>query len=384
MQFTTEHDQLRRTTRTLIETEINPYVDEWERDELLPAHHVMKLFGKAGLLGISRSSEYGGADLDYSYEVVFAEELGRAKATAVSTAVGVQSNMCIPALARHGSDALRREFLAPTLAGDLVGCIGVSEEGAGSDVASIKTTARRDGDDYVITGSKMWITNGVQGDWICLLVNTSADGGPHRNKSLIIVPLKTKGVKVARKLDKLGLRSSDTAQLFFDEVRVPRRHLIGEENKGFIYQMEQFQEERMFAVARTLLTMETIIDETIDYTRTRMVFGKPLLANQVIHFKFAEMQSRIESVRALLYQAVELYINGGDATKLASMAKFLVGELAMTVPSQCLQYWGGQGFMNETRVSRVYRDLRLVPIGGGANEVMLQIICKLMGTHPKN
>ncbi len=190
--------------------------------------------------------EYGGQGLDYSYAMVMAEELGAIKCGGVPMAIGVHTDMATPALARFGSDEVRREFLAPSIAGDYVACLGVSEVGAGSDVASVKTTARKDGGDYVINGGKMWTTNGTQADWMCLLANTS-DGQAHKNKSLICVPMKTKGVEVARKLDKLGMRSSDTAQIFFDDVRVPQRNLIGEEGKGFIYQMLQFQEERLWA-----------------------------------------------------------------------------------------------------------------------------------------
>ncbi len=384
MQWTHEHGELRRTARAVIDTDVNPYVDEWEAEGMFPAHQVLKKFGDAGLLGISKPEDFGGAGLDYSYEVAFAEELGTIRAGGISTAIGVQTNMCTPALAIHGSNELRAEYLAPTIAGDLVGCIGVSEAGAGSDVASIKTTARSDGDDYVINGSKMWITNGVQGDWICLLANTSTENGPHRNKTLIVVPLKARGVSLGKKLDKMGLRSSDTALLFFDDVRVPKRNRIGAEGMGFIYQMQQFQEERLFAVARSTRLFETVIEETIEYTRERKAFDKPLLDNQVIHYKLAELQSRIEAIRALLYQATERCVAGADVTKLASMAKLLIGQLAMELPSQCLQFWGGQGFMNESYVSRVYRDSRLVSIGGGANEVMLQVICKIMGILPKS
>jgi citronellyl-CoA dehydrogenase len=289
--------------------------------------------------------------------------------------------MATPALARYGSDELRREFLAPSIAGQIVACLGVSEVGAGSDVASIKTTARRVGGDYVINGGKMWTTNGTQADWMCLLANTG-EGAAHKNKSLICLPMKTKGVQVARKLSKLGNHSSDTGQIFFDEVKVPVRHRIGEEGMGFIYQMQQFQEERMFGVAKALLPMERCIQETIDYTRQRLVFEKPILDNQVVHFKLAELQTEIEALRALLYRAGEIYLGGEDVTMLASMAKLKVGRLMRQVTDGCLQYWGGMGYMNETPISRAYRDMRLTSIGGGADEVMLTIISKLMGTLP--
>ncbi|MEX1036935.1 MAG: acyl-CoA dehydrogenase family protein [Sneathiella sp.] len=382
MLFSEEHIALKNTVTRIVNEHINPHVDEWEEAGIFPAHKVMRRLAEAGLLGIGKPVEYGGLDLDFSYEMVFAETLGNIRANGISTSIGVQTTMCTPALTKYGSEELKQEFLVPTIAGEMVGCIGVSEETAGSDVAGTRTYARRDGDDYVINGTKMWITNGVQGDWICLLANTSDEGGPHRNKSLIIVPLKTKGVSVARKLDKLGLRCSDTAQLFFDDVRVPARNLIGEENKGFTYQMRQFQEERLFVAARALRGMELAIEDTIEYTGQRKVFGGTILDNQVVYHKIAEMQSELEAARALLYRATEQYVAGEDVTKLASMTKFMMGNLANKIPSACLQYWGGQGFMSENWISRAYRDLRLTGIGGGANEIMLEIIAKQMGIYP--
>lgn len=377
MQWTHEHDELRRTAKRIVDEEINPHVDEWERIGQFPAHHVMKLLGNAGLIGISRSSDYGGLDLDYSYEVACSEEMGGIHAYGVSTAIGVQTNMCIPALAKYGSDALRAEWLTPTFAGDLVGCIGVSEVGSGSDVANVKSVARRDGDDYVINGQKMWISSGMQADWMCMLVNTGEENGPHRNKSLIVVPLNSKGI-TRNKLEKLGLHSSDTAQIFFDDVRVPAGNLIGEEGRGFIYQMEQFQEERLYVVARSLGIMQDALDTTIEYTRDRQAFGKAVIDNQFVAFRIAEMQTEVEALRAMLHIATEKYVAGEDVTTLASMAKYKMGRLAEWIPGECLRFWGGQGFMHENRISRTYRDMKVGAIGGGSNEIMLQIIAKRM------
>ena len=377
MQWTHEHDALRRTARRIVDEDINPHVDEWERDGQFPAHHVMKLLGDAGLIGISRPSDYGGLDLDYSYEVACAEEMGAIHAYGVSTAIGVQTNMCVPALARYGGDDLRAEWLAPTFAGDLVGCIGVSEVGSGSDVANVKSVARRDGGDYVINGQKMWISNGIQADWMCMLVNTGEEDGPHRNKSLIVVPLNSKGV-TRHKLEKLGLHSSDTAQIFFDDVRVPAHHLIGEEGRGFIYQMEQFQEERLYVVARSLGILQDAIDTTVEYTSDRQAFGRAVLDNQFVAFRIAEMQTEVEALRAMLHIATEKYVAGEDITTLASMAKYKMGRLAEWIPGECLRFWGGQGFMHENRISRTYRDMKVAAIGGGSNEIMLQIIAKRM------
>ena len=381
MIYTEQHRELMRSVTKFCETEINPHVDEWEKEGIFPAHEIFKKMGDQGFLGIHKPEQFGGLGLDYSYEVAFCEALGASRSGSVTMAIGVHTDMATPALTRYGSDELREEFLRPSIAGDYVSCLGVSEVGAGSDVASIKTRARKDGGDYVIDGGKMWTTNGTQADWMCLLCNTG-DGPVHRNKSLICLPMKTKGVQVARKLDKLGMRASDTAQIFFDGVRVPQRYRIGEEGMGFIYQMQQFQEERLWAAAGGLVKMERAIEDTVQYTRSRIAFGQSILDNQVVHYKLAELQTKIELLRSLVYRAVEEYLGGADVTKLASMAKLTVGRLQREVADSCLQYYGGMGFMNETEITRFYRDGRLTSIGGGADEVMLAIICKLMGTLP--
>lgn len=381
MRFTDEHNAIRQTTAQLIEKEINPHCDEWEAAGIFPAREVFKKLGNLGLLGINKPTQYGGMGLDYSYQMVFIEEMGLIKSGGVSMGIGVQTDMATPALANFGSDELREEFLVPAISGDAVFSIAVSEPHAGSDVAAIKTTARKDGDDYVINGSKMWITNSTQADYLCLLANTS-EGKPHANKSLIIVPTNTPGVSFSERLNKLGMRSSDTAQVFLDDVRVPQRHRIGEEGQGFIYQMLQFQEERLYAAAGALKSMESLIQQTIDYTRERKIFNGSVLDNQVVHFRLAELRTEVTALRALTYDAVEGYINGEDVTMKASMAKLKVGRLLREVSDSCLQYWGGMGFMWDNPIARAYRDTRLTSIGGGADEVMLSIICKLMGTLP--
>ncbi len=381
MLFTADHEEPRRILQKFIANEINPFIDQWETDGIFPAHEVFKKLGDLGFLGLNKPVEFGGQGLDYSYALMMAEELGAIRCGGVPMAIGVQTDMATPALARFGSDEVRREFLAPAVAGDMVACIGVSEPGAGSDVASIKTSARADGGDYVINGGKMWITNGTQADWICLLANTS-DGPAHRNKSLICVPMKSKGVTVARKLDKMGMRSSDTAQIFFEDVRVPKRNRIGEEGHGFTYQMQQFQEERLWGAAAGLKAHEAIIADTIEYTGNRKAFGQSILDNQVVHFRLAELQTEVELLRSLVYRAAESLVAGEDVTRLATMAKLRAGRLNRELNDACLQYWGGMGFMNETPVSRAYRDGRLTSIGGGADEVMLSILCKMMGTLP--
>jgi citronellyl-CoA dehydrogenase len=381
MRFTQEHEAIRRSVKRFIDAEINPYVEDWERAGILPAHELFRKMGAHGFLGINKPVRYGGLGLDYSYQLVFLEMLGHIRAGGVPMAIGVQTDMATPALARFGSDALCQDFLLPSIRGEFVACLGVSEVGAGSDVASIKTKARKDGDDYIINGGKMWTTNGTQADWMCLLANTS-DGPAHKNKSLFCLPMKTKGVTVARKLDKMGMRCSDTAEIFFEDVRLPGRYRIGAEGEGFTYQMQQFQEERLYAAAAGLITKERMIEETIAYTRQRQAFGQSILDNQSVHFRLAELHTEVEMLRALTYRAAELMLNGEDVTMLASMAKLKSGRLSREISDACLQYWGGMGFMNETWISRAYRDTRLGSIGGGADEIMLSIICKQMGILP--
>ncbi|HEY4714714.1 MAG TPA: acyl-CoA dehydrogenase family protein, partial [Aquirhabdus sp.] len=330
MKFTAEHEALRRTARQFVEKEINPFVTEWENADIFPAHELFKKMGDLGLLGICKPIENGGLGLDYSYNMVVVEELGRIACGGVPMAIGVQTDMATPALARFGSKELRDEFLTPAIAGEYVASIAVSEAHAGSDVAAIKTYAKKDGDDYVINGSKMWITNSTQADFFCLLANTS-DDKPHINKSMIIVPAKTPGITLSPKLDKMGMRSSDTAQVFFDNVRVPQRNRVGAEGAGFMMQMMQFQEERMYAAANAVGGAEVIINATIEYCRQRTAFGQPLIDNQVIHFRMAELMAEVESLRALTYQACEAHIGGEDVTRLASMAKLKAGRLLREV-----------------------------------------------------
>ncbi|HZF85195.1 MAG TPA: acyl-CoA dehydrogenase family protein [Burkholderiaceae bacterium] len=378
MHYTHEHLEIQKTLRRYIDAHINPHVDEWEEAEIAPLHQIFKGLGELGLLGLNKPEAYGGGGLDYSYAMAMAEALGHVRCGGVPMAIGVQTDMCTPALARFGSEELKREFLAPAIAGDTVGCIGVSEPGAGSDVAGVKSHARQDGDEYVISGQKMWITNSLQADWMCMLVNTS-DGPVHRNKSLVMVPMDRPGIEKARKIRKIGMHSSDTGLIHFDEVRVPRRFLIGEEGQGFVYQMQQFQEERLWAAASSLVPMEECIAETIEWAQQRRMFGATLADQQWVQFKLAELKTEVEALRALTYRACDLYLEGQDVLELASMAKLKAGRLTRQVADTCLQFWGGMGFTLENRVSRLYRDGRLGSIGGGADEVMLGILAKTMG-----
>src|SRR5690242_3582259 len=381
VKFTQEHEMFRQMVRRFVEEEINPHVEEWEEAGIFPAHDLFKKMGDLGLLGLTYPEEYGGQGLDFSYTVVFCEELGRADCSGVPMGITVHTDMCTPALAHFGSDDLKRQFLAPSIRGEYVGCIGVTEPDAGSDVASIRTRAVSDGDDWIINGRKLFITNGTQADWVCLLARTSDEGG-FRGMSLIMVPTKAPGFSVSRKLRKLGNWSSDTAELVLDGVRVPKTNTIGPEGMGFILQMQQFQRERLVGAILACNQSERIIRDTIAYTRERQTFGQPLIDNQVIHFRLCELLTEIELLRQLNYHCVRMMVAGQDVTREASMAKLKAGRLAREVADSCLQYYGGMGYMEETPISRAFRDSRLLSIGAGADEVMLGIIAKIEGILP--
>ena len=293
MIITHEHNEFHRTVKNFVENEINPNVAEWEKAGLFPAHEVFKKMGDLGLLGINKEEAYGGLGLDYSYNMYAAEALGYANCGGVPLAIGVQTDMATPAIGKFGSKELKEQFLAPAIAGEYVASIAVSETGAGSDVAGLKTTAKKDGDDYIINGSKMWITNAQHADFFCVLANTS-DDKPHKNKSLIVVPANLPGVSVGEKIDKIGMRCSDTSPVFFDDVRVPQRYRIGAEGTGFMLQMLQFQEERLWGAASGLITLDRCVEQTIEYAKERKTFGQPLINNQSIHFRLAELQTEIE------------------------------------------------------------------------------------------
>ncbi len=376
MQFTAEHDALRASLEAFIEREINPNVDAWEDEGIFPAHELFKKMGDAGFLGITMPTEFGGQGLDYSYGLVFGETLGTINCGSLPMAIGVQTDMATPALARFGNDEVRRNYLAPSIAGDYVACLGVSEPGAGSDVSGIATTARKDGGDYIINGTKMWTTNGTQADWMCLLANTEGGAPPHHDKTLICVPMDTAGMSTAPRFRKLGMHSSDTTQVFFEDVRVPQANRIGEEGKGFVYQMAQFQIERLWAGATSLRSLENTIRLTREYARNRKLFGKNVLDFQSVAFRLAELETEVELLRSLTYRAAAAHIEGEDVTRLATMVKLKAGRLGREVSDACLQYWGGMGYMWDNPVARSYRDSRLGSIGGGADEVMLQILSR--------
>lgn len=382
--FTEEHEMFRKSVRSFVEKELNPHCDEWEEAGTWPAHEILKKMGQLGFLGLNYDAEYGGANADIWFTVVLAEELGRCRCAGVPMGILVHTDMCTPALAKYGSHELKKQFLEPAIKGEMVGCIGVTEPGAGSDVAGVITRAEPDGDDYVINGSKMYITNGTQADWVCLLARTTPGRG-YKGLSLIMVPANTPGFSVSRKLVKLGNRSSDTAVLTFENARVPQSNLIGAEGMGFYLQMEQFQMERLVGAISAASGMEQAVRETMKYCSERETFGQPLIHNQWIQFKLVELLTEIEALRHLNYHCaalMEAQAAPEEITRIASMCKLKAGRLAREVGDTCLQFYGGMGYMEETWISRYYRDARLLSIGGGADEIMMGIIAKLEGMMP--
>ena len=377
MYFNEDHQALRDTVARFVAKEINPYIDEWE-ETTAPLHELFPKLGELGLLGIRYDTKYGGQGLDYWFDTVFLEEMGHIKGMGAAAAIIDHTHMATPALHDFGSEYLKEMYLKPAIEGKMVAAIGVTEPGAGSDVAGLRTRAKKDGDSYVINGSKTFITNGYQSDFVTLLTRTSDDPGYH-SFSLFIVPKGLPGFVVGKKLDKMGWRSSDMAELYFEDVRVPAENLIGEEGEGFIYQMKQFQHERFSALPLTYVVCRDVIDFTVDYIKQRMVFGKPLISRQVLRHRIADWLTEIECLKQLTYHIVRLKMAGIDATREISMGKLFSGELATKVTDGCLQMFGGMGYMNESLISRYYRDARGASIAGGANEVMREVITRLEG-----
>jgi len=372
---TEEHRIFRRTLRDLFEKEISPHIDEWEEAGTFPAHELFPKLGAVGLLGLEYDEAYGGMGAEHSFVVVAGEEMGRVDCGGVPMAIAVQMAMATPALHRYGSEELKAQYLTPAIRGEMVASIAVTEADAGSDVAGIRTRAERHGDEWVINGSKLYITNGTQADWLCLLART----GEGRDMSLIVVPTDVDGVVVSRKLDKLGMWSSDTAELSFTDVVVPVTNTIGEIGRGFQQQMVQFQAERLITLYRHIGSIEQALDRTRHYLRDRRAFGQPLLANQHIQFTLAELSARHDMLRHYAYTAADAVCRGEDSTRFATIGKLLGARLQREVADVCLQFHGGIGYMAEHWTSRFFRDTRLDSIGAGADEVMLRILARMDG-----
>jgi len=376
--FTKDHEMVRRSIREFVNKEINPFVDEWEEAGIAPLHDLFKKMGELGFLGIRFDPKYGGQGLDYWYDLILLEELGHVQGSGIPMAISVQTHMATPAIAEFGSEYLKDTYLKPAISGEMVASIAVTEPGAGSDVAGIQTTAKKEGDSYVINGSKTYITNGTQADFLTLLARTADDPGYH-SFGLFVVPTDLPGFQVSRKLDKLGVRCSDTAELFFDNLKIPAKNLIGKEGEGFIYQMQQFQHERFSCLPGAYIGAMDMIKMTVDHIKQRVVFGKPLATKQVLRHRLADWLTEIESLKQFTYHIVRMKQAGLDVTKEVSMGKLFASRVVRAVADGCLQMYGGLGFMNEMLISRYYRDSRLIAIGGGADEVMREIISRMEG-----
>ncbi|MCB9676748.1 MAG: acyl-CoA dehydrogenase family protein [Alphaproteobacteria bacterium] len=372
--FNEEHDQLRKLAKDFAQNEIAPNSDEWDRAGVWPHREIFAKLAELGLIGIRFPEAYGGMGLDWWYNTAYVEGLGHARNGGVVMSILVNSDMATPIIAEIGTDEQKEEFLRPLIAGQRIAALGVTEPNCGSDVAAIQTTAKKDGDDYVINGAKTYITNGAIADFITLAVRTGDAG--HGGVSLVLFPTDTPGFSVGRKLDKLGTRSVDSCELAFEDCRIPRRYLLGHENAGFYYIMTNFQGERLVAAQTAIHSMERALEDAIRYGTERSAFGRPIGKFQVWKHKFAEHLTGLEAAKALTYQAVQRMNTGQDATKLISMAKLFAGDLAQKVVYDCQQFHGGYGYIEEYAITRLYRDVRLITIGGGTSEVMKEIIWK--------
>lgn len=384
--FKEEHRLFRKTVRDFAEKELAPHVDEWEEAELFP-NEVFKRAGELGILGAHYSEDVGGMGGDFWMNVVASEELTRCNAAGVTMGLLVQSSMATPCIADLGTPEQIDEFLKPALAGEKIAALGVSEPGAGSDVAGLRTTARLEGDEYVINGSKTYITNGTRCDFVTLMVKTDPDAG-HNGISIILFPCDTKGFSISKKLKKAGNWSSDTAELFFDECRVPKRYLLGREGMGFAYLMQNFQSERVVGCTSAMAAAKHALDRSVEWGRERQAFGKPLIKREYWKHRFVDLYTKWEAGHALTYKAAaayneEKYVKKGmlsmDTTRLVSMAKAFVGDTTGEIMDECVQFHGGMGYLEDLWVARAWRDQRLLRIGGGATEVMRYAIAKMMG-----
>ena len=378
MTFSDEHEQFRTTVRRYVEDKLNPRVPEWEADEMMPLHDVFSEMAALGMLGLNYATEDGGQGADALFTLVLAEEMGRCDHGALPMALGVQVDMATPSLARFGTRKQKDRWLRPAMEGAMVASIAVSEPDAGSDVAGIRTRATRDGDEWVINGTKTWITNSLQADWLCLLARTSDEGG-YGGMSQILVPTDTPGFSVAKIPDKLGMRASDTGTLSFDDCRVPVANTIGEAGRGFQQQMAQFVVERTWSTFTTVGACDRALERTKEYCSQRHVFGKPLLANQYLGFTLAGLAARVDMLRVYNEAMAARRDAGDDITRQATIAKLTAGRLVREVADTCLQYHGGMGYVEENWPARFWRDNRLTAIGAGADEVMLQVLARLDG-----
>ena len=372
--WTDEHQQIRDMVRTYAENELAPHRFEWDKAGAYPHREVLAQLAELGLLGIRYGEDVGGLGLDWWSTVAFVEGLAHCRSAGLMMSITVHTDMATPVIHDLGTPEQKAEFLAPAVAGEKMAALGISEPDAGSDVAALRTTARKDGDDYIINGAKTWITNGAIADFITLAVRTGPEG--HGGISLVLFPTDTPGFSVGRKLDKLGTRCVDSCELHFEDCRIPQRYLLGVENAGFLHIMQNFQGERLVGGIMAYTGSEIALHDAIQYTKERQAFGRPVSTFQVWRHRFAEHLTALEAAKALAYQGVEKIASGEDPTKIVSMVKLFCGDLAQKVTYDCLQAHGGYGFVEEYDIARQYRDVRLITIGGGTSEIMKEIIWK--------
>jgi acyl-CoA dehydrogenase len=375
--FGEEHELLRTQVRRFVNEEVKPRALQWEQDGMVP-RDVLRRMGELGFLGIRYPAEYGGAEMDTLATVVLAEELGRSTFSGVAITVLVHTDMASVHLFNGGSQALKDRFMPDVVAGKKIVAVGVTEPGAGSDVKGMRTTARRDGDSYVLNGAKLFITNGVHADLYCVAAVTNPKARSSQQLSMLLVEKGTPGFRVSRALDKHGWRSSDTAELLFEDCRVPAENLLGEEGQGFYAIMRNFQNERIVIGAMAMGEAQAAIEITLDWVTQRQAFGAPLWSKQAIRQRLAMLAAKVEAGRQLVYHSAWLVTQGVDATKEVSMVKAYCGELVNEVMYDCVQFHGGMGYMRESTIERMSRDARVQSIGGGATEVMLEEVAKRM------
>ena len=374
--FTDEHDQLRESIRSFVLKELAPHAEEWE--ETTFPDSVFRRMGELGFLGLSYPEEYGGQGGDYFANLVLAEEMVHSNSGGLAMGVAVHTDMATPPVFLFGTEEQKQQYLVPAIRGEKISCLGITEPDAGSDVSGIKTRAVRDGDEYVINGSKTFITNGERADFIVLVTKTDPDAG-YDGFSLFVVDTASPGFHVSRKLEKLGMHSSDTAELSFDDVRVPAENLLGEEGKGFYHIMWELQGERLIGAAGCVAGAQRCFDRTLQYATERTAFGRPIGRFQAIRHKFADMATKIEAGRQMVYTTAWRFANGEYPVREISMAKLFASRVACEVADECLQIYGGAGYMREYGVERAWRDLRLNRIGAGTDEIMLEVIGRTYG-----
>jgi citronellyl-CoA dehydrogenase len=373
---TPEHELFRETVRKFVQEELRPRAREFDTLGRIDKTLYRKM-GDLGMLGLRYDPAYGGAGLDWSFTAVMYEELGRADNAGVTMGICVQTDMATPSLHEFGSEELKQRYLVPAIAGDMVTAIAVTEPAAGSDVAGIRTTAVRDGDDWVINGSKIYITNAATADWLCLLAVTDPEAG-YGGFSQIVVPTDCAGFRYDL-LDKIGNWGSDTGQLFFENVRVPISNTIGDIGRGFQQQMMQFQDERLVACVSTIAGSEQLWEETRSWCQERVLFGKPLSKMQNTQFRMTELWTQLAAARELIRACVQQRVDGADATRLITAAKLFCGRVSRQVADECIQLHGGYGYMKESSAGRAFVDSRLVSIGGGSDETMMHYLAKQLG-----